>query len=445
MILIVSNNYPENSSSYGAAFIHKRALLYKQYGFDSIVVCPSYKNSEYEYERIHVVKGSLEFIKNRIDTSKVKAIFIHFLTIDVHEVVESLELDKTLKRYVWIHGFEAEAWHRRYFIFSNKPEQLLRCIEKKKSFNDKQIDLFRQKFNARQSNYIFIHVSKWFKDNVVECDVGSSTEHYKIIPNPVDSNLFRYSAKDPSQRFKVLIIRSFASPKYANDISVAFIQALSKKPYFNQLDILICGDGELFPVLTKPLLNYSNVTLKQGILSQYSISNLHKEYGIFLCPTRWDSQGVSMCEAMSSGMVVLSSNVSAIPEFVKDRTSGFLCDNDPAAFVAVFDELIEDPELFSRVSLNSGSMIREICGHENVTKRELALINQIFEPEPVNNFSKEYWQARYLELESNFEVTIANITRPNFIYQLARAALLNNFKVNVKKVINLILRKKTTR
>lgn len=441
MILILANNYPENSSSYGTVFIHKRALLYKQSGIDSLVVCPSYKNSEYEYEGISVVKGSNEYIKNRVNVSKVTAIFIHFLTLDVYDIVESLNLDKKIKRYVWVHGFEAEAWHRRYFIFSKDPEQLLNVINNKRSFNDKQIELFRQKFKEHQSNYCFVHVSQWFKDNVVECDVGYSTNNYTIIPNPIDSNLFQYKAKDPSQRFKILIVRSFTSTKYANDISVALIEELSKKPYFNKLEILICGDGELFPILTKPLLNYSNVTLKQGFLSQHSIADLHQEYGIFLCPTRWDSQGVSMCEAMSSGMVVLSSNVSAIPEFVQNRVSGFLCDNEHTAFARVFDELVDDPQLFSQVSSNSASMIRKLCGHESVTQRELSLINQSPQPGPVNNFSAEYWRVRYRELETNFETTIANILTPKFIYQLAIATMRSKINGLVVELSNFIRRK----
>ena len=36
--------------------------------------------------------------------------------------------------------------------------------------------------------------------------------------------------------------------------------------------------------------------------------------GIFICPTRQDAQGVSMCEAMSSGLVPITLYNTAIPE-----------------------------------------------------------------------------------------------------------------------------------
>ena len=50
---------------------------------------------------------------------------------------------------------------------------------------------------------------------------------------------------------------------------------------------------------------------------------MHKKNGIFMVPTRLDSQGVSRDEAMSSGLVPITNNVAAIPEFVDD-TCGML-------------------------------------------------------------------------------------------------------------------------
>ena len=43
----------------------------------------------------------------------------------------------------------------------------------------------------------------------------------------VDEDLFEYVPKDAAQRLRVLSIRPFATPMYANDLTVAAIQAAS--------------------------------------------------------------------------------------------------------------------------------------------------------------------------------------------------------------------------
>ncbi len=50
-------------------------------------------------------------------------------------------------------------------------------------------------------------------------------------------------------------------------------------------------------------------------------------YGVFLSPTRMDAQGVMMCEVMASGLLTISSDNTAIPEFIVDEQNGILIDN----------------------------------------------------------------------------------------------------------------------
>ena len=85
------------------------------------------------------------------------------------------------------------------------------------------------------------------------------------------------------------------------------------------MEILICGEGELFEEVTQPLLQFSNVKLRRGFLSNEEYESIFDDYGIFLIPTRWDSHGVSRDEAMSAGLVPVTNSVSAIPEFVDEN------------------------------------------------------------------------------------------------------------------------------
>lgn len=135
-------------------------------------------------------------------------------------------------------------------------------------------------------------------------------------------------------------------------------------------------DG-FFSELTLPLRKFKNVKLRKRFLDQEEISRLHAENGIFMAPTRFDSQGVSMCEAMSSGLVPISSETAAIPEFVRNGETGLLVPPEtPEALADAVEELYFDSELFSRLSSAAASSIGDQCGRSATTDRELELIGE---------------------------------------------------------------------
>jgi len=177
------------------------------------------------------------------------------------------------------------------------------------------------------------------------------------------------------QRKKILSIRPYANANYANDLSVKVILELSKKPYFNELEFRLIGDGILFDEILEPLRQFDNVIIEKRFLSQNEIADLHKEYGIFLCPSRMDTQGVSRDEAMSSGLVPVTNAVTAIPEFVDD-SCGMLAESEDAHGLAEgIAKLYENPELFQNISEAAAKRVREQCSFDHTIGQELNIFN----------------------------------------------------------------------
>ena len=112
---------------------------------------------------------------------------------------------------------------------------------------------------------------------------------------------------------------------YANDLTVQAILRLAREPFFDQLKIRLIGDGALFDETVAPLAGLANVEVTRAFLTQREIAALHREYGVFLVPSRMDSQGVSRDEAMASGLVPVTTRIAAIPEFV-DADCAFLAE-----------------------------------------------------------------------------------------------------------------------
>jgi glycosyltransferase involved in cell wall biosynthesis len=109
-------------------------------------------------------------------------------------------------------------------------------------------------------------------------------------------------------------------------------------------------------------------------MPQHEIANLHKTYGVFLCPSRMDTQGVSRDEAMASGLVPITNFVGAIPEFV-NTDSSFLC--DPEDYYDLAESvtcLYNDAGKFLRMSEAAAFSIRNNRTSEIICDREVALI-----------------------------------------------------------------------
>ena len=124
-----------------------------------------------------------------------------------------------------------------------------------------------------------------------------------------------------------------------------------------------------------PLRSLPTVSVERGFLRQDEIAALHAEHGVFLAPTRFDSQGVSTGEAMASGLVPVSTRIAAVPEFVRDRETGLLAaPEDPVDLADQIEMLYYDPELFRRLSAAAAAGARQQCGVEATIGREVELI-----------------------------------------------------------------------
>ena len=367
--LILTNHYPSYEDLYRNGFVHSRVRAYSEQNIkcDVFRLRPEEAISYHEFENIDVTTGSQEALHKMLCSGHYKSVLVHFLDSAMWEVLKYHI--NNLKVVVWVHGAEIQPWHRR--DFNNQTEEQ-RTVAKMKS--EKRMAFWRELLKNIPKNLKLVFVSEYFAQEVME-DLGFRIpeDHYTIIHNPINTELFSYNEKPVEQRKKVLSIRPYASAKYANDLSVQAIQLLAKKPWFSQMEFCMIGDGPLFEETLAPLRTFQNVHIEQTFLKQGEIANLHKKYGIFLCPTRMDAQGVSRDEAMSSGLVPVTNAVTAIPEFVDDE-SGILAPSEGAKEMAAgIAMLFESPEQFAMMSKAAAARVRQQSDSKIIINKELAL------------------------------------------------------------------------
>lgn len=360
--------YPKDDSLYRNAFIHRRVVEYHKNGLDVEVYVLNEeldKPQEYLFEGVKVIEGDKNHFIEYISNEKPVKILIHFINRHMINAINSIH--EKIGIIVWIHLMESIGWYRR--LFNYKDGEFSRYILQ----NTRQmlnLRKFIKKSNKKDVEFIF--VSNWIK-NITQKDTLTKIDNFKIIHNVVDVNLFKYEEKNSELRKKILLIRPFESRKYANDIAIEAILKLKKKPYFSQLEFNIFGSGKLFEETVSPIRGLCNVKINETYLKHDEIKNQHKEHGIFLCPTRQDSQGVSMCEAMSSGLVPITSNNSAIPEFVEHNETGLIT-NSADDIAKAIDYLYNNPLDFNRISRHASNSIFEKCRPDKVIKEEMEVI-----------------------------------------------------------------------
>lgn len=136
------------------------------------------------------------------------------------------------------------------------------------------------------------------------------------------------------------------------------------------------GDGPLFEETLAPLRQYSNVQIQRGYLKQAEIAELHKEYGVFLCPSRMDTQGVSRDEAMASGLVPLTNSIAAIPEFV-DKDCGFLSSAETFDGLSNgIEALFFNTQLFTEKSQKARKRVVSQSNKTHISDLELMIFNK---------------------------------------------------------------------
>lgn len=369
MILTLAPGYVSNSKN-DYAFIHSRVKSYQLEGIESHVFVINNNSRNYIHEDVKVNIGSIDEFVEFVNTHNVEAIYVHFIDMTMIKAIKKLK--KCSRLVIFIHGNEALKWYERIFpdMFPNFKSVL--GFSHYVLSNIFSIPVIGKFVRTTDKEITLIGVSNWMLD-IAKKNWKCNNIKSVVIPNIIDERLFEYYPKDIKQRFKLLSIRSFNSGKYANDITVNIIEKLSEYDEFHKMEFLLIGDGFLFNKLTQKIKNFKNVTLRREFLNHKEIFSLHREYGIFICPTRQDAQGVSMCEAMASGLIPITSNNTAIPEFIP-QNMGLAC-NDEDEMVQKILEIVRNEALFTNLSENVSNFIFKKCSSQKTTQLEINLLH----------------------------------------------------------------------
>jgi len=370
-ILVLTRSYPAAGDLYQYPFVHRRVLAYRGLGHEVTV----FRQGEDELAERHVfdgvecLTGGPSGLARLVAEWQPGVIAAHGFSEAMWPVLAPLAGQVPVR--AWLHGSEIPAFFRAKAECIAEPDgrsRTLASVEARRRF-------WVQFLAEPPSRFGLVFVSNSAMEMMRE-DVGTAIDRADtaVIPNPIDTDLFAYRAKAAEDRFSVLSIRPFDSPTYANDLSVAAIRHLAARDGFADMRFTIIGDGPLFEDTLAPLAGLPNVAIHRRFLDQREIAAEHARHGIFLVPTRLDTQGVSRDEAMASGLVPVTNMVSAIPEFVDASCAGLAPPDDAKALADALWEMVQAPQIYLARSAAAAARVRGQSGSERVVPTELALL-----------------------------------------------------------------------
>jgi glycosyltransferase involved in cell wall biosynthesis len=293
---------------------------------------------------------------------------VHFLDEGMWDAIR--DAAETTRTVVWVHGADIQPYERRAFNYTTPAEH----ERAKRESAARQVFWQRVVARAPESMHL-VFVSRSFAQEAWS-DLGMRLPdtRWQVIHNPIDDELFMGPPKEEQARLRILSIRPHESRIYANDLVAAVIRGLSAYPEFSSIRFHLVGEGPLFDENFAGLAAFENVKIERRLLRQDEIAALHREHGVFLVPTRGDTQGVSRDEAMASGLVPVTNLVGAVGEFTDPGVAVLAGAEDVEGMVAGIRQLLADPAGFLRMSRAAASRVRAQSAADRVVDQELSAL-----------------------------------------------------------------------
>lgn len=234
------------------------------------------------------------------------------------------------------------------------------------------------KFSIEQSDGVTA-VSDYLKRETQ--DTFQIKNEIKVIPNFIPDDFI--TAK-PSQELRnccankseyiITHISNFRPLKRISDL----IHIINRLPKKLKIKVLMVGDGpDRFQAerLCKEL-DLCDKVVFMG--KQENVSEILAVTDLFLLPSENESFGLAVLEALACGVPCITSNVGGLPEVNIDGETGFAVDvGDIDTFARRIEQLIDDPDLRKKFSMNARTISRDQFSSEKVMPLYLEYYEEI--------------------------------------------------------------------
>lgn len=203
-------------------------------------------------------------------------------------------------------------------------------------------------WNSFLKNLSVVTTTKTARENISKN--GTNAIH---IPHAVDLNIFNYT-KRKDNKVKVLYVGRIVKEK-----GIEGLVNVARK--FNNIEFWFVGKGNLVYLLKE----LPNVKYFGFIEDKKKLAEIYSKCDIFVLNSyeieNWEELfGISLTEAMSSGLAIISTDCIGPKEIIKNGVNGYLIkQKDEKALVSCLDKLIKDKNLRDKFVANGLKIVKK--------------------------------------------------------------------------------------
>lgn len=176
-----------------------------------------------------------------------------------------------------------------------------------------------ENYTLKNSNFISA-VSPYVKERIRDrckakiCVIpnGISLDKFEVENNTIDNRLLTVGGIEPRKGLLNLLTAISIVKKENPSVRLHIVGRVRKKHYFNSLEKYIKQN------------NLQNQVIFKGALQEKELKKEYSECSLFVFPSREESQGIVLLEAMAAGKAVVATNVGGIPYVVENHETGLL-------------------------------------------------------------------------------------------------------------------------
>lgn len=217
-------------------------------------------------------------------------------------------------------------------------------------------------------------------------DLGGEEGRYFVIPQGIDTSLWRYSPTLPAEGepLQLLTVGRLVTEKGHAYVIDAVAELLKQG---QRIHYHIVGRGPEETRLRQQVAKLGitdNVTI-HGALINEPLKALYRSCHIFILPSlsgngeTWEeTQGVVIQEAQASGLIVVGTKTGGIPECIDDAHNGFLIpDRNSDALVQVVHQIMDNMDSWKKWHENGKTHVEKTYHVSVIGKRFAQAYRQI--------------------------------------------------------------------
>lgn len=141
-----------------------------------------------------------------------------------------------------------------------------------------------------------------------------------VFPHGIDENLFKFTPRSKSDKFKFLYVGECSDRKGIFQLLDAFIALFSNNPkvelHIKSNEAMVFYNGQRVLEYTK---KYPNIVWHISNKGHDEVIKLYEECHAYVYPSRADTFGMTLLEAMACGLPVISTSDPGATELIKGR------------------------------------------------------------------------------------------------------------------------------